>query len=145
MEKKYEYLDHTADIIIKAYGKDFSEALANSILALSNICIDLDFEINKKLNIFEERKIIVKSSSKEALFYDLLNEVIFLIDTEFISPIYVEDYNFEQNGDYLFSATLKCVDVKKAKILGSVKSATYNNMDIFVKNEKVIIQTTVDI
>lgn len=142
----FEYLDHTADIIIKSYGKDFSEALSNSILGLSNLCIDLDYYIKKVNQNLTNKKIMVKSSSKEALFYDLLNEIIFFIDTEFISPIFIENAFFKKiNHEFIFSANLKCIDVKKAKIKGSVKSATYNNMQILEKDNITVIQTVVDL
>ena len=32
--KQYEFLEHTADILFKAYGSSFEEALSNSALAL---------------------------------------------------------------------------------------------------------------
>jgi SHS2 domain-containing protein len=151
---KFEYLDHTADVIIKAYGKNFSEALSNSILALSNLCIDIDYEIKKINEKFKHKlinkKIIVKSFSKESLFYDLLNEIIFIIDTEFMSPIFIENIKFEnykqlKNEELIFSADLKCINVKGARIKGSVKSATYNNMQIIEKNNLIMVQTVVDI
>ena len=143
MDKRFEYLDHTADIIIKAYGKDFSEALSNSILALSNICIDINFD--KSLDLID-KEISLISSSKESLFYDLLNEIIFIIDTEFISPVEITGVNLNFiNDKYHFYAKLKCIKVKDSKIKGSVKSATYNNMKIIDETNNYIIQTVVDL
>jgi SHS2 domain-containing protein len=152
LNKKYEYLDHTADVIIKSYGRDFSEALSNSILALSNLFIDLE-KLNLsnliKSNSFIKKEISIKALSKESLYYDVLNEIIFIIDTDFISPFKVFDSNIEiiNNGGkkyFKFNAQLYCIEIKKAKIKGSVKSATYNNMKI-IEDKLCTIQTVVDL
>lgn len=142
---KFDYLDHTADVIIRAYGNSLNEALSNSILALSNLCIDLKFSLNNYNNLIE-KEILIKSNSKESLFYDLLNEIIFIIDTEFIVPIIIDSKYEKLNENMcIYKAKLKCIPINETKIKGSVKSSTYNQMKIIEKENSFIIQTVVDL
>ncbi len=39
---KFEYLEHTADVYIRAYGKTMEEAYANSALAMFEVMTDTD-------------------------------------------------------------------------------------------------------
>ena len=65
--KKYEYFEATADIGLKAYGKDMNEAFENAGLAIFNIISDTS-------DIIPERKIEFEVTSEDdvSLLYDFL-------------------------------------------------------------------------
>src|SRR4030042_4042898 len=74
---KYKYLNHTADLKVRAYGKTLEEAFANVAIG------GFDFLIKTskvKKNI--EKKITKSAKRIEALLYDFLEELLFLLDTE---------------------------------------------------------------
>ncbi len=72
---QYEYLEHTADIKFKAYGKTKEELIINSGKALCNSIIDLK-EIEKKGKGIIE----IKAESFEQLLFKFLQELLFEID-----------------------------------------------------------------
>ena len=47
--KSYEFLEHTADIKFRAYGKTFAHALSNAALAVTEIVTDVKKIKEKKL------------------------------------------------------------------------------------------------
>ena len=40
--RRFEYFDHTADTMFRAYGKDFQEALGHAVLAVYNVIVETD-------------------------------------------------------------------------------------------------------
>ncbi len=76
MNKKYEPLDITGDVGLKAYGKTIDEVFINAAVGMYNLITNL--------NLIQEKKTInisVENSSIEELFVSWLNELIFHFDT----------------------------------------------------------------
>src|SRR3989338_8856201 len=73
----YEFLPHTADTRIRAYGKTLEEAFINCALATTDTITD-----HKKIKAAVEKKIKVKSENKESLLYDFLEQFLILLDSE---------------------------------------------------------------
>jgi SHS2 domain-containing protein len=134
--KPFEFLPHTADVKFLAYGKNLQEAFANCVLATTRIMTE-DKVLSK-----EEKTIKIKSSSKQALLYDFLEEIIFLVDTEGfivgeVKEIKINNLELEavvvgDNGD-------------NYEILTQIKSITYNDMFIKEEENSVTIQVVHDI
>jgi SHS2 domain-containing protein len=76
--KKFEFLEHTADLKFKSYGKNINEVFENSGLALSSV-------ISRGNKIEEKKKIEinVKGKDVEGLLYNFLEELIYLLDTSY--------------------------------------------------------------
>ncbi|MBQ9027097.1 MAG: archease, partial [Methanobrevibacter sp.] len=70
--KRYEYFEATADIGLKAYGKDRNEAFENASLAIFNIISDTS-EIDAVNTIEFE----IDSEDDVSLLYDYLEELLF--------------------------------------------------------------------
>jgi SHS2 domain-containing protein len=77
LKKKFEFLEHTADTKIKAYGATLEEAFENVVLATTTVMTQPE-----KIQETTKKKINVKASNTKALLYDLLEEILFLLDTE---------------------------------------------------------------
>ena len=75
--KRFEILDHTADIGLIVYGKDLKMLFENAGEAFFRLITDL-----KKVKQKEERKIELKGESLERLMVDWLNELLYLHDVE---------------------------------------------------------------
>jgi len=75
--KRYEFIDHTADIGIIAYGKDLQEAFANAAYAMFDILTDAD-----KIDGKESFDIKISANDKEELLRNWLDELLFRYETE---------------------------------------------------------------
>ncbi|MFH1053179.1 MAG: archease [Candidatus Woesearchaeota archaeon] len=75
---KFKQIDDlTSDVLFEAYGKDLRQVFENSALALFTLMCKIDKVKPKKQNI-----IYVKGKNPEDLFFNWLNELIALVDTE---------------------------------------------------------------
>ena len=75
--KRYEIIDHTADIAIAAYGEDLKVAFANAAYALFSIIAELD-EVGEDIR----RDVEVTSEDLAGLLVEWLNELIYIFDVE---------------------------------------------------------------
>lgn len=121
MNKKFKFLEHTADIKFQAYGKSLEEAFSNSALAMFNAMYS--GKVSRKI----KKKISVKGKDNESLLYNFLEELLFLLDTKnfFLSSIKVKI------NEKKLEAELEGDKAGNYKIDLDVKAVTYNSM--FVK------------
>lgn len=123
--KKFEFLEHTADIKFRAFGKDVEEVFENVVLAISEI-ISRENEIKSK----NKKQIEVEGHDKESLLYNFIEELLYLLEVEkFVvsnAKVSIKDDKLEAYiyGDY----------VKNYKNLDHIKSPTYHEM--YVKKIK---------
>jgi len=73
--KKYDIIEHTADIGIKAYGKILSECFENAATGMFDIISD-----TKKVKAVGEYEISLKSDTVEELLVDWLSKLLTLCD-----------------------------------------------------------------
>src|SRR3989344_1974635 len=74
---KYEFLEHTADIKFRAYGKTLNEVFENVILAFSEI-----IGKGERIKARKGKVIHVSGNDKESLLYNFIEELIYLLDAE---------------------------------------------------------------
>jgi SHS2 domain-containing protein len=122
---KYKFLEHTADIKFKAYGKNLAELYENCVYAMCSVMH------SGKVVSKVKKKIKVQGNDFENLLYVFLEEFLFLIDSEgiFLSKIErlkVDTKNFVVEADVYFG--------NAPRLETDVKAITYN--DMFVKKEK---------
>ncbi len=135
--KRFEFFEHTADIKLRAYGKNLEEAFKNVALAMYQSMTDID-KISPKV----KKKIEIKSHSEEALLYDFLDELIFITDTEDFLLHDIEKINIKNLE--LTATLIGDVEIKKYDVHTHIKAATYSEMSI--KKEQIItIQVVLDI
>ena len=72
--KRYEFFDHTADIGLRAKGKDLKQLFINAAYGMFDIMADLDNVESKKEIIFK-----LKAPNVEELFLSWLSELLFLL------------------------------------------------------------------
>jgi SHS2 domain-containing protein len=133
---KYEFLEHTADAKFRAYGKTLEEAFENSIFALSDLIAK-----GNKIEQTKTKNISVKGRDKKSLFYNFLEELIFLVETGFIvsiGKVKIKGNNLE--------ATLLGDETSKYEGLEHIKAPTYAEMRISKKSaNRWIVQAVLDI
>lgn len=141
----FEYFEHTADTLFRGYGKNFEEALSNLILAAYNVIVD-----TKTLAEEKEFAFTKTAKKKETLIYDILEELIFLIDTESFLGKKAKVGIVETKDEISASIILKGDTAKPIyDVFGQIKSATYSQMEIGkckVDGEEVIyVQAVLDL
>ena len=76
---KYKFLDHTADVMFEAVGKNLNEVFRNAALAVFDVQSDL-----KKIKLKIKKKIKLKNSIIGDLLFDFLEELIYLKDAKYM-------------------------------------------------------------
>ena len=133
---KYEFLEHTADVKFRAYGKNLGECFENVILAFSEIIAK-----GNKITPTEVRNISVKGIDKKSLFYKFLEELNYLAEGGFV----VCSGKVNVTGNSL-KAKLYGDSAGNYSGLGEVKAATYAEMRISKKDEKRwFVQAVMDV
>lgn len=123
--KKFEHLDHTADIKFKVYAKSKEEIFANTVLAISDYLAR-----GKKIKDVIKKKIKINGQDDESLLYAFIDELIYLLDAE---NFIVSKANIELKGNRL-TAELLGDEAANYPGLDHIKAATYSEMHI--KKEK---------
>ena len=125
-EKRFIFLEHTADIKFQAFGKTLNKAFENSALALKEV-ISGKLKVKARIN----KKIKAEGRDNEALLYRFLEQFLYLLDAENflfskIKKIKISDGKLEAeiSGDL----------ASEYKFTNDVKAVTYNQM--FVKQEE---------
>lgn len=136
----YEFLEHTADIKIRASGMSLEEAFSNVVLAVTHELIP-----PQEVKETEEHTITVESKTKENLLYDTIQELVFLIDTEGFIACKVKSLKIIGEGPYKLIAELSGDKVSNYAISGDIKNATYTEMLIKKEKDEWIIETVLDI
>ena len=77
MEKKFEIIEHPADVGFIAYGKTLGELLENAALAMMSLAGELD-GIEER----ERREILASGVDNEALLFDWLAEILAVADAD---------------------------------------------------------------
>lgn len=140
----FEFLDHTADVQSKSWGKTLEEAISQTTLSLmATISPNLELiepKIEKEVNIIAE--------DKESLIFDFLSELLYLFDVEqlIFSQIKVKPLKQLEN-QYKLTAILKgdVFNINKHEIGTEVKAVTYSFMQIEETKERVEILMVFDI
>ncbi|MBU2634442.1 MAG: archease [Nanoarchaeota archaeon] len=131
---KYKFFPHTADAKFKAYGKSLEEQFSNAALAMSSIMVD-----SKKVKPKIKKTINIKGNDIKSLLYNFLEELLFLLDTEYFLLNQIEEIKIKDNS---LKATITGDIVKdEYELLGEVKAVTYNDMEI----TKSYVQVVVDL
>lgn len=139
---KYKFLEHTADVKFQAFGKTLEEAFSNAAIAMFEVIVKTE-KIEKKLT----KKIETEATDKESLLYKWLEELLFLLDTEFFMLNSVKNMKITKKGEkYNLKAEVVGDKFKdKYERYGAVKAVTYNEMFVKEKKGKAVVQVVLDI
>ncbi|MBI3034401.1 archease [Candidatus Woesearchaeota archaeon] len=143
MEKKYEFLEHTADAKFRAYGKNLQEAFANAAIAMTNIMFDTE-KIKPLLN----RAVDIKGDDLKSLLVNFLSEFVYLLDAEgfILGRIASLTINKTSQGYRLAAIAKGDKYSDKYETMGDVKAVTYAEMEIREEDKgKCWVQVVVDI
>jgi len=122
--KKFEYLEHPADIGVRVYGKTLNDLFKNAALALYDVFEPSIDNYSKRY----KRKIVLISGTIGDLLISFLNEILFLCVK---SHLIFEKFfiNISHSND---ENKLECemIGRKISAINREVKAATYHNAKV---------------
>ena len=122
--KRFDIIEHTADVGIVAYGADLKEAFANTAYAMFTLIADLD-------SVREEvyRRIEVRAEDQEGLLVSWLNELLYLLD---VDEIIFKRFDVKELGEYSLKAEGygELIDAARHSLKAGVKAATYHMLQI---------------
>ncbi|MCX8150031.1 MAG: archease [Candidatus Bathyarchaeota archaeon] len=140
---KFEFLEHTADVYIAAYGKNMEEALSNAALAMFEVMTD-----TTKVSPLHRELVEVEAEDEYALLYGWLEALLVKFEVEhmFFSKFEVQSFKETKEG-FKLKATVwgeKFNPEKHPQKVG-VKAATYHQMEIIKEKEKTTLMFILDI
>jgi SHS2 domain-containing protein len=136
--KKFKFLEHTADVMFRAFGKDVESLYANSAYAMFNSMYDGEVKKSKKI------KIKANGEDFESLLYNFLEEFLILLDSEgfFLSKIRKMKIDTKKHK---IEAEAIGDNVKNYEANLNVKAVTYNDMFVRREGKKWVCQVVLDV
>jgi len=122
--KRYELLDHTADIGVIAFGRDLPEAFGNAAYAMFDILTDID-----RIRETDSFDLQVSASNIEDLLVAWLNELLYRYETERIafSKFVIDDIN---DSDLRATVSGEKIAPDRHEIKTEIKSVTYHQLRV---------------
>lgn len=140
----YEFIEHTADVKVRSWGRNLEEAFSQVALSLmATISPNLD-KIKHKVS----KELKIESEDKYALAIDFLTEFLYIFDVEGLvfSEIDVQSIILKDKSYYLKALAKGEKFNKQYHEIGiEVKAITYSFMNIEEKKDRVQIDIVFDI
>ena len=143
LRKRFEFLEHTADLYIAAYGSSLEEAFENAAYAMFEGMTNLD-----KVQPLKEDTIIVEGYDEQALLYNWLEALLVKFDVRgnLYSCFKVEGIEKTSRGFKLKASIWgEPFNSKKHVSKVGVKAVTYHQMEIKKQPNLVTIKFILDI
>jgi len=129
--KKFEILEHKADLKIKVFGKTKEELFENAMVGMFEAA---KYEMTKRLTTrrltTKRLTIKIKSIDLPSLLVDFLSEVLYLAETKKLVFKKVEFKKFTENE---IEANLTGNPLKRMGV--HIKGVTYHELDICQKKD----------
>lgn len=140
--KTYEYMEHTADVKFRAYGKTLEEAFTNAAYAYQDTVSNHD-KIKPKII----KSISIESEDDKSLLYDFIEELIVLLDTDSFLLSKVSSISITKTKDkYQLNAEIAGDDKpEQYEIATHVKAMTYQEMIIEETAAGFMVQVVIDL
>ncbi|MEM2321361.1 MAG: archease [Candidatus Bathyarchaeia archaeon] len=142
-EKRFEFLEHTADVYIVAHGRSLKEAFENAALAMFETMTDT-VGVKRKC----EDTVEVEGEDLESLLYNWLESLLVKFEIENTLYSGFDILSIERNnGKLKLKAKIygEPFDPEKHKQKVGIKAVTYHRMEIIEEPERVIVKFILDI
>ena len=116
----FEYFDHTADIGVRAQGKDLTELFTQSALGMFNLIVPVDqFKAQDALDV------LLKAENVEELLWSWLRELHYLFSTQ---KLVFKEFEFKELSEKVVWATCwgEYFDPEKHASEREVKAVTHH-------------------
>jgi len=122
--KSYELIDHTADVGIRAFGKNLEELFRNVAVGMFEMMTDLE-----KVTLTVKRSIHLEEKNVEDLFIRWLQELLYRFS---VDRVFYRDFEFKDLSEKKLSAVIRGekMDEKKHVFKKEVKAVTYHELKV---------------
>lgn len=122
--KRFDVVEHTADIGIIAYGIDMREAFANAAYGMFSLMADL-----RQVREETSRYVEAEAGDRESLVVSWLNELLYLFDVE---RIIFRRFDILELTDTRLKADAygEKADASRHRLRGGIKAATYHTLKV---------------
>ena len=135
--KRYQLIEHTADVGLIAYGRTLAEAFGNAAYGMFSIIAELG-----TVREVESRRLEIREKDLDSLLFEWLNRLIYFLDVDMLLLKRFDISDLDENR-------LKAVcygekyDPSRHHLKTGVKSATYHMLK--VDREKNQVRVIFDI
>ena len=140
---KFEFLEHTADVYVRAHGKTVEEAYENAALSMFETMTD-----STKIAQTQEETVEVEAEDQYALLYSWLEALLVKSETEGMLYSKFQITEWKETAD-IFKIKAKIwgekFAPKKHPQKVAVKAVTYHLMVFIREVDKVILEFILDI
>ncbi len=145
IKPSYQFLEHTADVWVRAIGNTLEQAFEQCVYGLMNTMIENNSEIEEKIiHTFE-----IEEESKGSLLIAFLSDFLFLFDTEYLifHRIQIDSIKQLSSNRYVLKATGYGDEFDSSKHISDieVKAITYSYLKIDISEIKTLIEVVYDI
>ena len=141
--EKFEFLEHTADVYIRAHGRTMEETYENAALAMFETMTDTD-----KIDQTQQQTLEVEAEDQYGLLYNWLEALLVKFDVEgmLYSKFQISDWK-ETAETFKFKAAIwgEKFDPQKHPQKVGVKAVTYHRMMIIREKDRVVLEFILDI
>jgi len=122
--KRFEVIDHTADMGIRAYGRDLAELFTNAAYGMASLTTDLE-----KVSPKDSQVISLEAQNREELLVYWLNEILFLFASKnmLFSKFEIIEIDDKHLKARIFGEEF---DSTRHEIETEFKAATYHGLKI---------------
>jgi SHS2 domain-containing protein len=135
--KRFELIEHTADMGLVAYGETLSESFANAAFGMFSIIAELD-----PVREVEMRRVEISEEDMEGLLFEWLNSLLYYFDVEMLLFKRFDVMEFGE-GRLVAVCLGEKYDPSRHRLKTGVKSATYYMLE--VDREKNQVQVIFDV
>ena len=135
--KRYELIEHTADVGVKAYGRTVAEAFEHAAEGMFDIITD-----ESMITPVGEYKIELDAPDREQLLVDWLSELLLLNG---IQNLVFGKFEVTLSGNHLSARVYgEKYDTKKHRMGVEIKAVTYHMLQVH-ENDPTFVQVLFDI
>jgi SHS2 domain-containing protein len=122
--KRFQFIEHTADIGLIAYGRTLAEVFANAAYGMFSIITDL-----KTVKEIESRQLELHEDDLQALLFEWLNSLIYFFDVEMLL---LKRFDISELGEKRLRAICygEKYDPSRHRLKTGVKAATYHMLKV---------------
>lgn len=142
-QKPYEFLEHTADAYIAAYGRDLNEAFENAAVAMFDVMTQVEV-INPKI----EDSVTVEAEDEYSLLYSWLEALLIKSETRSLlySKFKIQQIKYSKENLRLQARIWgEKFDADRHVQKVGVKAITYHRMEIIREAGRVTVKFILDI
>jgi len=129
---RYELLEHTADVMVKAHGRSVEECFSNAAYALFDQMVDAS-----RIDVETEICFEVEGHDLESLLYNFLSEFLYIRDAK---QLVLREFDVRIDGNKLrCRARGEHLTPKKHGQKHEVKAITYHMLSVDPKEPSVTV------